>query len=589
MNPHDQPLDELRTLILKSQSEELSEAETVELNRLIHLPGGAEEAARLLDQLCAFTDVGSSNLLPLEEGQPETRQDSHHTAPSAFNTATFPEPPAERSRPVVASHSNRDRSRAESRSVGWTRAYWLVGLAASHLVIGSFAWSLARPAREVAPVATLAEKVKPPQIVSMTACVWGQGGNSVPTLGKPIHHGEVLNLVEGVAELKTGDGTPNEALVRIEGPASIFIREDGQLGLNHGTLTAKSLGFGSEQVSIITPIGLVSIDGQSSVGLVSLGDSHEVHLFSGRAFVRTLSTFGSSEVRLEEGDAVRLSTGTEMDSGVVLFEASMASFASARSNAFDPLSLDEKYVNAVLESSPDIYWRFEGLEGSYPQHVKNEGKLPDSHARVVGNPGWRQYRGNRVAELGLTDAASAFTADTLWPSEPLDNYTIEAWAKPQLYHHGEMICLVDPAERREGRHDQALLLETFAREWFYALKVLGPNRIRFNHRTPPSGVVLDGKNLVSEEQYQVRVWQHVVARKSGNELSLWIDGNLAAQQEDEAPLPANMQILIGQLYPTKNYRPYVGQIDEVAFYDRALSKQEIRRHIRASGRLVDFD
>jgi len=53
------------------------------------------------------------------------------------------------------------------------------------------------------------------------------------------------------------------------------------------------------------------------------------------------------------------------------------------------------------------------------------------------------------------------------------------------------------------------------------------------------------------------VWQHVVARKSGNELSLWIDGNLAAQQEDDAPLPANMQILIGQLYPTKNYRPYV--------------------------------
>ncbi|MEO9592021.1 hypothetical protein [Rhodopirellula bahusiensis] len=34
--------------------------------------------------------------------------------------------------------------------------------------------------------------------------------------------------------------------------------------------------------------------------------------------------------------------------------------------------------------------------------------------------------------------------------------------------------------------------------------------------------------MVSESPYQVRVWQHVVARKSGNELSLWIDGNLAA-------------------------------------------------------------
>lgn len=589
MNPQDQPLDELRTLILKSQSEELSEAETVELNRLIHLPGGAEEAARLLDQLCAFTDVGSSHFMSIQADQPGVRQSSHHAAPSAFNTAAFPEPKTERSRPVVAPRPNRERTQPESASVGWTRAYWLVGLAASHLVIGSFAWSLAKPARENPVLVASPEPAKPAQIVSMTACVWGQDDASTPTLGQPIRQGEVLNLVEGVAELKTGDGTPNEALIRIEGPASIFIREDGQLGLRNGTLTAKSLGFGSEQVSIITPIGLVSVDGQSSVGLVSRGDSHEVHLFSGRAFVRPSASFGTSEIRLEEGDALRLFTGTGIDAGVVLFEASMASFASARSNAFDPLSLDEGYVNAVLDSSPAIYWRFEGLNGSRPQYVQNEGLLPDMHAYVVGNPGWRQYHGNRVAELGLTDTASAFTTTSLWPPEPLDHYTIEAWAKPQLYHHGEMICLVDPVERREGRHDQALLLETFAREWFYALKVLGPNRIRFNHRTPPSGLVLDGKNLVSEDQYQVRVWQHVVARKSGDKLSLWIDGNLAAEHEDETPLPANMQILIGQLYPTKNYRPYVGQIDEVAFYDRALSKQEIRNHIRASGRRVEFD
>ncbi|MCC9658832.1 LamG domain-containing protein [Rhodopirellula halodulae] len=585
MNDPNAEFIELRSLILKSQSEELSEAEAMELNRLINLPGGAEEAAKLVDQLCALSDATIGNSLSMHDecSMPLTNVPAKAARPER-NYSTFPETRNERS------HSGYNRRNDENtQSKNWTRAYWLVGLAASHLVIGSFAWSLAKPDRNQPAIAAVTLESKPPQIVSMTACVWGQGSIATPTLGQSINQGEILNLVEGVAELKVGDGTSHEALVRIEGPASIFIREDGQLGLASGTLTAKSLGFGSEQVSVITPIGLVLVDGQSSIGLVSQNDVHEVHLFSGRCLVLPSQAFGTSDIRLEEGDAVRLSTAKGIDSGVVLFEASMASFASARSNAFDPLHLDDRYVDAILDSEPDIYWRFEGLEGDFPQQVKNQGRLPGHNASVVGNPGWRQYQGNRVAELGLTDSASAFTSDALWPPEPLDDYTIEAWVKPQLYHHGEMICLVDPIERREGRHDQALLLEAFAREWFYALKVLGPNRMRFSHRSPPSGLVLDGENLVSEEQYQVRVWQHVIAQKSAKELSLWIDGNLAAQQEADEPLPANMQILIGQLYPTKNYRPYVGQIDEIAFYSRALPKQEIRKHIRASGRALDFE
>ncbi|PAY19174.1 domain protein jellyroll fold domain protein [Rhodopirellula sp. SM50] len=582
MKPENESSQVLRTLILKSQCEPLSESEVDKLNELIQFKEGAEEAAALIDQLCALTDSGSLDAPANAEMLGKVLgSDKHITRVGIDSNAA-----------VSAMSPSAPEAMATRASGKWSNTHWLLVLAASHLLVASLVWSLAKPSAtgtEMALEATLPKSgpSASPQLVSMTACVWHSTDDSVPVVGEPIDSGEVLNLVEGIAELRVGEGTPGEAMVRLEGPASIFIRADGQLGFLRGSMTVKSLGIGRGKVSVDMPIGEVLVDGQSSIGLVSDGSVDEVHVFTGQVLVKPAHAASTAtEVHLEDGEAVRFSSKPGLGISVVKFEASMANFVSARSAGFDPLDLGEEYVRAVSESQPSIYWRFEELSGESPPFVENEGTTPGMNAIVVGNPDWRQYGTNRVAELGAS-TSSAFRALEPWPGKPLDEYTIEMWVKPLLFHHGEVLCLHAVEGLKDGRYPHTMMLETTAQHYFtHRLTGSPPNRFRFVHRALRSNEPISATNLFAEQEYRARVWQHVAAQKKGDRQMLWIDGQLSAEHSNSAPLTEQVQILVGQVYPDSVYRRFVGQIDEVAIYERCLSPQELRTHIRAAGRSV---
>ncbi|TWU32217.1 LamG domain-containing protein [Novipirellula artificiosorum] len=587
MSADNHQLQTLRTLIVKSQYESLSESEITQLNTLICSEKGALEAVALIDQLCALTDSGGLDSLPMAEVLSEAfgREATSGTVSRHGESVSPKNVPA--SLDDANAGLSRERAASSSQPNRWTKAYWWVGLAASHLLIASLAWSLAKPSSNNAPPADLAFDAWPPQLVSMTACVWRTSGDLVPTIGAPIRSGEILNLVEGIAEFRIGESTPGEALVRLEGPASVHIRNDGGLGFLDGSMTVKSLGIGSRNVTVETPIGTVLVDGQSSIGMVLSDAESEVHVFAGRVLVQPIPMAAAAPaIKLAEGEAVRISAKSEEGLTVVKFEASEANFASVRSPGFDPLYLGEEYVHAVLDSQPSVYWRFEGLTGEYPGFVENQGSAPGMHAVVIGNPGWRQYGDNRVAELG-SSTSSAFRSLEPWPLKPLDEYTIEMWVKPLLFHHGEVICMHDLEALADGRYPHTMMLEATSHHYFtHRLTDSPPNRFRFVHRALGAAKPISATNLFAGSQYKAREWQHVVAQKKGNQQMLWIDGQLSAERDNPVPLNENVQILIGQVYPDSVYRRFVGQIDEVALYDRCLTPQELRTHIKAAGRSV---
>ncbi len=588
MKPENQYLRGLRTLILKSQSEVLSESEIIQLNELIQADGGPEEAAALIDQLSALTDSGSFDSLPMTELLSEVV--GNRSAMESISTDSDSTVEDDEGCSVCPQPTNTD---ANGRA---SKLPWLVGIAASYLIVATLAWSIAKSSSNEQRWRSVARSLPPQaernsvQLVSTTACVWQPSGNADPTLGKTLQHGEILSLLEGIAELRIGEGTKGEALVRIEGPASVHIRPNGRLGLLHGGITIKTLGNGSENTTIDTPIGLVRVDGHSSIGLVSNGAESEVHLFAGLAVIDPHRTTAlANEIRLEDGEAIRISSLAGEDASVVKFEASKADFVSTRSAGYDSLDLGDAYVDAISDSKPSIYWRFEELKGDNPQFVKNQGTAPGLNAVVVGNPLWRQYGSNRVAELGVS-ASSAFQALEPWPENPLDEYTVEMWVKPQLFHHGEVICLHAPDALKDGRYPHTMMLETTAQHYFtHRLSDHPPNRFRFVHRALRSNEPIAVTSLFTKNAYQARVWQHVVTQKKGNRQLLWIDGQLSAEHTNRAPLTENVQILVGQVYPSSSYRRFVGQIDEVAIYDRCLPAQEIRMHIKASGRSIAKD
>lgn len=602
MNSDSHDLQTLRTLIVKSQHESLNESEIAQLNLLICTEDGAIEAASLLDQLGAFTDSGSLDSLPMAEvlsealGGQSFVSDMPSAAVGVSRSSTTP-PAAMSSGAMSSGAGGNERGSDRSR-----RALWWVAIAASHLLVATLAWWLASVTRANVPTAmrgwesipTTGSNAKPLKLVSMTACVWRGNGDLRPTLGKQLRTGDAISLVEGIAELKLGEGTSGEAVVRIEGPARVHVGRDGQLEIPEGSLTAKSLGIGTENLIIDTPMGRVIVDGLSSVGLVARKSDSEVHLFAGSVRVKPYQVDPyrtdpyqldalAGDVTLESGEAVRISGRSAKGPAIVKFQASKAAFVSARSLGFDPLNLGESYVRAVMDSRPSVYWRFERLEGEYPYYIENQGSVDGMNAIVVGEPAWRQYGNNRVAELGRS-TSSAFQTLEPWPPQPLDEYSIEAWVKPQLFHHGEVLCLHGPQSGPNGGYPHTFMLETTARQDFARVVVSGPkNRFRFIHRALDADEPIMDASLFAEDSYQARVWQHVVAQTKDGKQMLWIDGNLSAEIDNPVPLTANVQILVGQVYPDSSRRRFVGQIDEVAIYDRCITPQEIKAHIHAAG------
>ena len=56
--------------------------------------------------------------------------------------------------------------------------------------------------------------------------------------------------------------------------------------------------------------------------------------------------------------------------------------------------------------------------------------------------------------------------------------------------------------------------------------------------------------------------------------------NWSAKADDNTGLSENLSLLVGQLDRHRDWRRFVGQLDELAVYNRALSDAEIRKHFQ---------
>ncbi|SMP64329.1 Concanavalin A-like lectin/glucanases superfamily protein [Neorhodopirellula lusitana] len=603
MNADSQEHFELRRLILESQSRELTDAERKQLNDLVLAPGGAAEAAGLFDLFSALEEV-----IPATKLRASQLVASLANPSSATSATTALSGKAETRDGLAKSTLRTQRTVQDWRGVSlWVLATTAAILVLSHLSIGVLSWSLAQrdsgslsasgaspgspagesvvgdssvPGSSVQP--QLSDRRSPAKsyLVSATACMWIQSSQPKPKVGQTLQSGQKLELVEGIAELASGRNGNDR--VRIEGPAVASLRPDGQISLRSGALTAQVADNSREALVIDTPMGPVKASSGAAIGIVASPDLMEVHAFRGRVAVSHGDTVTQrSSIEIAAGEAVRLTVDAEGEMDVVYDDASASVFSSVRSMRFDPLSIDSSYSNLVLASDPAIYWRFEELAEGSPKRIANQGSLGDFDAIVQGDVRWQQYASNRVAEFGASDETSAIVSAKKWPAKELDDYTIELWMKPSCYHHGEVLCLTSENSERNNGYDHGLLLEVGARHWS-SLRHLNPNRVRCVHRNPLSNDVKAGTTLLSRDRYKVRSWQHWVMRKSGETINLIVDGELADADRDSRGLPPNMNIVIGQLYPDLQQRPFIGQIDEVAIYERALSDQELKQHYRAA-------
>ena len=436
-------------------------------------------------------------------------------------------------------------------------------------------WTRAPQSVQAIDSQAITERPYEAHFVRSTACLWD--GNSIGSreIGSGLASGESLHLLEGLAEFKLNWSVSGHATVSLEGPAAMMLTSEGMPTLRFGRLTA-TISTAHQPFVLETPVGRLVLSEFGSIGVSAFGNEGEIHVFDGAAtFEPAWRTPDDDAVplKIEAGQAIRVQPGDDGQPSISHHAADADYFAAQVSMTSDGLAISPAYVAAVKKAKPIGYWRFE--RDKWPLVPNVMGGTLECH--INGSIGRTSYQGNQAVEFGVTDQGGEIVSNQALDNAIHDSYSVEFWIKPSHYHVGAMISLVGDNPMPNGIPPHGMLLE-LGGTGKIPTATHHPGCIRFLHRSPASDS--RGTSCYSKSPYTLRKWQHVVATKNGAEMRLYINGELAAKGEDASELPSGLRLLVGQLYPSRGVRPFIGQLDELALYNRALSPQEIAHHYR---------
>jgi hypothetical protein len=420
-----------------------------------------------------------------------------------------------------------------------------------------------------------------------TLCLWDGDIPAQPGSSQQLKLNRSLRLLEGIAEVELDYAQAGEAHVQVEGPAGWLITDSGHPSLNYGKMTVNS-SSGSQMRSIDTPMGRVSFEGYTSLGVLCFGSELEIHTFGGTAILNSLwfeddpnpdcsYEDGPTQV-IYAGQMLRMSIKDNAPARVSYGDANPSRFASMLSMAADSIYFDEKYEQAVRKDGPLAYWRFDRIED---KTIRNE--MGDEYfARIVGDVETQGDSQNRYLVFGDSLEPESIDAtivtDTSFGKKLANNCSVEIWMKPSHYQQASIVGFVKGPCDDILRARHGLLLELTGPR-AVAVTAAYPGRVRFLNRYPadqsPRSVV---ESSFSSRAYALRKWHHVVAVKDDTERRLYVNGRLESREDDPQPIDDDLSLILGRLHRDRPERAFAGQLDELAVYDYSLSEQQIRRH-----------
>ena len=411
------------------------------------------------------------------------------------------------------------------------------------------------------------------EMIGATVCTWSGGSDGTPTLGHQFHEGDALQLLEGVAELRIASMTTGAEL-QLEGPVAVVIGSNGLSNLMYGKVAIQTSRTGSD-FQVATSFGRVIAGPGAEIGLSTFGNSAEVHVFDGIVALESpwiTSEDGELAVRrIHAGEAVRLNQVGEASLQMSNIAPDRGLFTTRLSMDANFLKVPPSYVQAIHESKPVCYWRFESTDGN---RVRNEmgdrfqGELRGDF-RSIGPSG------NQALEFGVAPNPGSMRVSDSWDDVLANNFSFEFWMRPSHYHVGTILGLAGPVDSLTKRNSYGIAVEIQG-GWGNGATT---NRVRFLNRVPLS-MYTSGMSLYSGRRYDTRRWQHVVAVRDENSMKLYLDGNLVQTGRAVEKTPEGLQLIVGQLYTEALGRPFIGYLDEMAIYDRALDEQEVQEHYR---------
>ena len=416
-------------------------------------------------------------------------------------------------------------------------------------------------------------------LIETVDCVW-EDGCEPPE--RALLQDSQLQLRRGLAKITFAGG----AEVILEGPARLSMKSPTSAELEYGRLSA-NIANSKVDFTVFAP-GMRVLDMGTVFGVhVDADGRGQVHVFEGEVEVALTREDGRSlrSELLTKNDAASLDSTRRTIDRVRLDPAGFI-------RSLEPSDLDIRrdYVNAVKAAKPIAYWRFEYVEGGRILNEMGDRYHGTSPTHLVLSPDVQ----NKTLSLDQRRDLQQY----MMVEEPLEelagsNYTLELWVNADMPLFASPITLFyTPSEKEDFIHERvASLIELLPVGESYHDQP--EQSIRFLHRVPASWAFGKGSNCYSAAPYEPGRWHHVVAVCDDLRIRLYIDGVLNDSKPITKKHPDAPFISIGRppgsIHAERRVtdREMIGQIDEVAVYDWALSAEEIARHFHLGSQGFD--
>jgi putative membrane-bound dehydrogenase-like protein len=223
-----------------------------------------------------------------------------------------------------------------------------------------------------------------------------------------------------------------------------------------------------------------------------------------------------------------------------------------------------RYGDAVLASKPVSFWRLhDGAKATASGRVARD--------QVSGHSGRYEKGANPYRPGKKTANFSGGRMNAKVPS--LGNtYSVEFWFRNELSHHARPVTGYMFSRGDDGS------------------KLAAGDHLGIGGTFDATGrlIVFNGNErnqlLAGVTELVPHSWNHVVLVREQSRVAVYLNGDSTPEMQGNLPAtyPKNCrQLFIGGR--NDNFAGFLGAIDEVAFYDRALRPKEVTAHFAASG------
>jgi len=376
-------------------------------------------------------------------------------------------------------------------------------------------------------------------------------------LGDMVYNEEII-LTRGQVTLTYNHG----AEIKLEGPVHYKLINLDLANLAYGQLAAK-VPEAAQGFTVEAPkAAIVDLGTEFALNVDKAGKS-QIYVYDGEVSSSLLGPDGNSllNASLYENDGLVIDSENETVNKL----NGNVDFIRVNTKRSNELLISSDYIEAVKSDNPVAYWRF---ENSTDGLVKNE--MSSSYTGEL-----MQEAKTENNTLSLTKGKiGAFFVKEAFHGINKDGYTIELWLNAMERGTDMSLASLMPPEPEKRKFRHLAYTQLMAKQTSLRHK---PFDFRFSHRYPATSSL--GKNIFADEAYVPGKWYHFVAVKDKNSFKLYLNGQLKQSLADKANNDALPYLFyLGKIDPIRDMRQFIGQLDEVALYNKALSPEEINEH-----------